>query len=282
MLFSIAKAMERRSIRGGSRLLRLLRQRGMLDRSVDFRLGDSLGIIVPLHRNGYDRTDLENWDPEFLAALSSAIHQVPGSVTFVDVGAYIGVISLKTLMNCPSISNLIAFEPNVDGFRWLKLNLDRLQIPAVAVCAAVADFEGLGRLAIPDASWTPGVESNHTQYFLEPAPDGPISVTTIDTLAQPISGNVAIKIDVEGGELSVLRGAMRTICNAPNAVVAFEAHPAVAARTGGDPVDCLRLLSSFRPFRFTVSETGQTLNTEKKFFEQVIPDRVYNIVSRSQ
>jgi hypothetical protein len=69
--------------------------------------------------------------------------------------------------------------------RWLQRNIERLKIPARAIHAAVADFEGKGRLIAPEAKWTPGMETNHTQYFLEPAPDGPINVTTIDSLACP-------------------------------------------------------------------------------------------------
>jgi hypothetical protein len=123
------------------------------------------------------------------------------------------------------------------------------------------------------------MEVNHTQYFLQPAVDGPITVTTIDSLADKISENLALKLDLEGGELAALRGASRTISEAANVVVAIEAHPDVTARTGIDPVECLRFLASLRPFRFSVSETGFPLDPAIPVFEQIAPDQVYNIIA---
>ncbi len=93
--------------------------------------------------------------------------------------------------------------------------------------------------------------------------------------------SLVIKVDVEGGELAVLRGAARTIAAAQNVILAIEAHPDVTARTGVDPVECLQLLSSFRTFRFNIGETGLELNTTQAVFEQIPPNQVYNIVARS-
>lgn len=69
-----------------------------------------------------------------------------------------------------------------------------------------------------------------------------------------------MKIDVEGGELAAIRGAMRTISQSRTVIVALEAHPSVVRRTGVDPVHCLRLLSSFRPFHYYCSE-GESRST---------------------
>lgn len=40
------------------------------------------------------------------------------------------------------MSSIVAFEPNSEGFDWLQFNLGRLNIPAQAMRAAVADFNG--------------------------------------------------------------------------------------------------------------------------------------------
>jgi len=282
ILYRVAKILERRGVRGSSRLLRFLRRTGRLDVPVEFPIRGSLSVIVPIARNGYDRTDLDNYEIELIEMLSAAIQELPGRARLIDVGADIGLFSLKLLAASPSISEILAFEPNGEGFRWLELNLGRLNIPVRSINAAVADFDGAGRLAAPDAKWTPGVETNHTQFFLEPTPDGPIKVTKIDSVNPHLDREtLVLKVDVEGGEMAALRGAVRTITAAPNVIVAIEAHPSVTARTGIDPVECLRLLSSFRSFRFKVGETGLALNTEKAVFDQIPPDRVYNLVARS-
>ena len=284
VLYRVAKDLERRGIRGGTRILRFLKKVGYLDRPVDYRLTDSISIRIPIARNGYDRTDLDMYETDLFAALGAEVRQLPGPVTLIDIGADIGLFSLKLLADCPSVSRVVAFEPNSSGFPWLQFNLSQLPkgIRGQAIPSGIADFQGRGRLAIPEARFSPGVETNHTQFFLEPSPDGPIEVTTIDALKLPVAGSVVIKVDVEGGELAVLRGAAQTISATPNSIVVIEAHPAVVRRTGIDPVGCLRFLASLRPFRFVASETGSTLQTDKAVFDQISPDQIYNLIARSQ
>ena len=262
---------------------KMLRAIGYLNRPVDFPLSDSIKVRVPIARNMYDQTYIDGYEADFFAALGMEIRQLPGPVTLIDVGADIGLFSLKLLTHCSSISKILAFEPNSEGFPWLKFNLSRLPegIHGQAFPTAIADFQGQGRLGIPEARFTPDVESNHTQYFLEPFPIGPIAVNTIDALNLPIANSMVLKVDVEGGELPVLRGAARTIASIPNSVVAIEAHPAVARRTGIDPVECLRFLASLRPFRFVASETNFELQTGKAVFDQIKSDQIYNVIARS-
>jgi FkbM family methyltransferase len=283
VLYKFAKDMQRRGVRGSTRILQVLQKLGYLDRPVDYRLTDALSIRVPISRNGYDQTDLDSYEADLFAALGAEVRQLPAPVTLVDIGADIGLFSLKLLAVCPSVSSVVAFEPNSEGFPWLQFNLSRLPkgIQGQAVPSAVSDFHGRGRLAVPEARFAPGVKSNHTQFFLEPAADGPVEVTTIDALRLPVAGSVVIKVDVEGGELAVLRGAAQTISAAPNAIVVIEAHPAVADRTGVDPVECLRFLESLRLFQFVASETGTELRTDTAVFNQINRDQIYNVIARS-
>lgn len=282
LLFHIGKLMERKGIRGSTRLLKSLDRLGLLDRPVDYRIGDSYNVLVPIARNGYDRHEVEDYSTDFVNALAEVIRKIPGSCTLIDGGADIGIISVKLQAFCPSIKRIVAFEPNSEAIPWLKYNLERLKVPAQAIECALADFEGKGRLVAPDPRWTPGMETNHTQFFLEPAADGPVNVTAVDLLAYPESENVVMKLDLEGGELAALKGASRTISKAPNFVAAIEAHPDVTARTGIDPAECLQFLASLRPFRFTVSETGKTLDASLAVFKQIeARHEVYNIIAQT-
>ena len=77
--------------------------------------------------------------------------------------------------------------------------------------AAVADFAGRGRMDSPD--WDP---SDHARYLV-PADDGDVDVLRVDDLPVEPGAPVVLKIDVEGGELAVLRGARET--PAPRAAV---------------------------------------------------------------
>jgi hypothetical protein len=130
----------------------------------------------------------------------------------------------------------------------MKNNLSQLQIPSLAVTKAVSSFTGTGRLEVPDYD-----NSDHARFLVPGA--GPLEVVTIDNFGVR-SGDVAIKIDVEGGELEVLHGAAETISAARNCVITLEAHPRVAMRTNRDPVECLKFLQSLRPFHFVIAETA--------------------------
>jgi FkbM family methyltransferase len=164
---------------------------------------------------------------------------------------------------------VIAVEPNSDAFPYLEKNLAALPVRAQAVGRAVANFVGSGKLEFPD------YDRDHTARFLAPG-DGPVSVTTIDSFSY-FGRSVAIKIDVEGGEIDVLRGASETIRSAGACVIAIEAHPQVAERTGRDPVECLRFLESIRPFRFSVAETEENLGTDRPVLKPG-QTKVHNIV----
>jgi hypothetical protein len=114
-------------------------------------------------------------------------------------------------------------------------------------------------------------------------PQGGFPVTTVDALTLKAT-NVLLKIDVEGGEIGVIRGALRTLSEAEKAIVSVEAHPKVFGRTGIDPIMILRELAVIRSFKFIVAETGDAnLDLSRPFFEQQKKDgTIYNIVCSSR
>ncbi len=89
---------------------------------------------------------------------------------------------------------------------------------------------------------------------------------------------MVLKVDVEGGELAVLRGAQESLSQADRFLVLFEAHPRHVQRTGVDPCELIKLIQDIRPCRVTVSERpGLDLALDKPFIETVGPDRIYNV-----
>ena len=156
----------------------------------------------------------------------------------------------------------------------MNKNLEQLPFPTQAIPKGVADFEGRGTLMSPDDGM------DFAGNFMQRSGNGAIPITTIDSL--PIrNANLCLKIDVEGGELAALKGAEQTIRSANSIVVGLEAHPSVVKRTGIDPVECLRLLESWRQFSFFVSETKQALRTTRPVFAQIPDTKVYNVIGVS-
>jgi FkbM family methyltransferase len=253
LLFRIANRLVKENVRGSSRLMEALAACGVLDVVVEYPLG-KIPFGVPLRRNRMDLGDLLHYELGLINLFCSRLWGITDVVLF-DCGADIGVFSSAVCSRSEAISSVIAFEPNPDAFPYLAKNMAALPLRAEAVQSAVANFVGSGKLE------SPAYDRDYTARFLAPG-DGPIRVTTIDSFGN-FGRNVAIKIDVEGGELDVLRGAFETVRSAKACVVAIEAHPLVAGRTGRDPVEYLRFLESIRPFQFSVAETGEDLSTDR-------------------
>lgn len=244
MLFQLAKSMSRHNIRGGDFLMRQLAAFGLLHRTAQYDLG-GVKFSVPLHKLRWDMKDVLNYEARLIGAFRQAIAPLE-KATLIDCEADIGTFSVLASLNS-KIGRIIALEPNADVTDILRDNLSRLPLESEVIGKAVSNFVGRGCLE------TPSYDAFYHARFLQPG-DGPISVTRIDALN--IRGDIAIKIDIEGGELEALQGAKETIVAARRCVIAFEAHPMVSRRIGRDPIECLRFLASLRPFRFLIPETG--------------------------
>jgi FkbM family methyltransferase len=150
---------------------------------------------------------------------------------FVDVGANVGVFSTLVGTRLPGV-RITAIEPFPPVRLDLERNLAENHLNVTVVSEAVsaepgeAVFEILGRDVLNRLSPDGDVSGDHTAIRVE--------VTTLDALvgADPPS---LIKIDVEGSELNVLRGASRLLVE-HSPVLLFE-HCGHGAQFGITPAD---------------------------------------------
>lgn len=138
--------------------------------------------------------------------IDMAARTPPGS-TFIDVGAYIGTHAIALALG--PAQEVIAFEPSAKAFANLELNvgLNELEGQVRLHRAALATHRSEAWLTTPDSS-------NRGHSFLSGRPlrqsDERVECYSLDEVE--IHGRVGcIKIDVEGKELDVLRGAVETI-----------------------------------------------------------------------
>lgn len=269
LLFRLAKALDRRGWRGADFLLRNLERRHLLDYLSVYEF-NGIPIGVPA-RDRIDRRDLQAYEPELIAMLCVELRPL-NKVTLFDCGAYEGIVGSMICAHTPSISRLVAYEPNTASREVLRWNLSALPIESRLEAKAVSNFEGRGRL----------VQANYNGLdvasYLEPGP-GDIAVTTIDR-AEIRGGNIGIKIDVEGEELKVIEGAQETIGSAEHCVIAFEAHPLVAKRIGQDPLVCIERLLAIRRFSFVVAETGDPVPVNRPVLRPG-QSNIWNVVGTS-
>jgi FkbM family methyltransferase len=131
----------------------------------------------------------------------------PG-MTVLDVGAHVGYYTLLSARLVGSRGKVVAFEPNPRNCAFLRQHVAANGLENVTVeQSAVADRNGRMRFDFGTGTGTGRL-----------TPEGEIDVSSVrldDYCAARGIVPGAIKIDVEGAELDVLRGAEATIVDRP-------------------------------------------------------------------
>ena len=152
--------------------------------------------------------------------VAATIHHFvrPGDTVY-DVGANIGYHSLHAFKAAGPNGTVYSFEPNPPDFAALGLCIQSNNLANVrALGVAVADKPGRVRFATFDE---PGI--SHIQRDTSPvgAPTIEVEAVAIDDLVynKGLRPPRFIKIDVEGGELAVLRGAQEVLADCGPTIV---------------------------------------------------------------
>jgi len=178
--------------------------------------------------------------------------------TFFDVGANIGTVTIAIAMTG---AECLAFEPAPANAARLAENAELNRLGNVTVIEAamwsdggtvalrVDGAEGAGRSRVVDAGDAKAIE---------------VPATTLDRFA---GGGAAapdlLKIDVEGAELEVLRGAERTLEAGRVREVFVETHPLQLSELGASEADVATLLGDVG---YTEAwATGRATETHRHF-----------------
>jgi FkbM family methyltransferase len=170
----------------------------------------------------------ESYEPEVWAHLMT--HLRPGD-TVADVGAFIGLYTVALAKRAGASGRIIAYEPDPDNCATLKAHLALNKVTACVevVEAAVSDHAGQVSFQTGEASQSRIAAAATANTRAVP------SVTLDEMFAHKVLD--LLKIDVEGYEKAVLRGAsgvLRSRERAPR-VIYIEVHPYAwgAAGTSG-------------------------------------------------
>ncbi len=157
---------------------------------------------------------------------------------FVDTGAYVGTYTRWASKRVGKKGIVIAIEASPSNFKQLTYNVGGLANVRLVQAAAWSKNTDLSlNLSGPDSPATNSVvQKNHMTHSIT------VKAVTIDSLL--VSMNIpridAVKIDVEGAELEVLKGMLNSLADVK--FVCIELHDAKIVN------DILLILSSFNAF----------------------------------
>jgi FkbM family methyltransferase len=187
-------------------------------------------------------------EPE-LAVLADLVD--PGDCV-LDIGANIGIYTKRLSELSGHDGKVISMEPVPATFEILEANVLALKLDNVrCMNAAASDHTGLVNMEVPnyDTGW-----QNIYRARIVDNSGGAIQAISLDEAFRDLSRLDFIKCDVEGHELSVLRGATGII---------QKHHPKWLIEVGGDPDaegteswQCFQLLAAFGYRAFIADGAG--------------------------
>ena len=164
---------------------------------------------------------------EWPTALTVAVLARPGT-TYIDVGAHVGSYAMLGALAVGPTGRVLAFEPDEANRSRLERHVRLNNLPNVEV------FDhGLGN-ASGNVSMVRPVATNSgmtRDARTGESPDFSMQVKRLDDVADSLSGSrvSVMKIDVEGAEIEVVRGASRLIKSEQPFIVFEENDPVCGA-----------------------------------------------------
>jgi FkbM family methyltransferase len=234
-----------------------------------FRLGhDSAGPDIEVR---YRDVELSGpaWDMTIMPSVSGGYYEVfevsiferlaGGSRLVVDVGANIGIYACTGARHLPPGGRLVAFEPVPENHAYLLRNVTRNGLAERVVVERQAVGETAGELTLYLSGEQSGKHSAAQSNVGEPTDAVTVPMTSIDAyLAEhPLGSPDIIKIDVEGYEGYVLRGAGKTLQALPTLL--FEIHPELQLNCGISAEELLDPVFAKYPSIFVIDELANVL-----------------------
>jgi FkbM family methyltransferase len=176
---------------------------------------------------------------------------LPERGTFIDVGANVGALAIPIAKARPNAS-ILCIEADSNIYDFLQKNIcrnDCRKVRAISCVAGPADGDIVPFYRAPNEKF--GMGSISPQFDAEPTMLQQRSVDSL-MIESSIHHVDVVKIDVEGAELGVLRGAQRLLAAERPPVIVFEfvdwAESRIPGQKSGDAQAAL-VASGYRLFR---------------------------------
>lgn len=226
-------------------LISSARRLGLTGFVADGTLGAMAGLIgdESVHRQYWVSRE---WTPPLRNLFAETLTD---GGTYIDVGANIG-LTVIPMARLPGV-RCIALEPEPTNYSFLRANAALNAVDSLIEFHNVAAMAVDGELVMSVSPWNSGdnrVEAS-ADHWHEPPPESiagkalvRVRGISLDTLLKPetLEGPVVCKIDTQGAEVEVLRGARLTLRQVD--LLAIEFWPFALRRLGGDAASLIALL----------------------------------------
>jgi FkbM family methyltransferase len=190
-------------------------------------------VVLPLSRDFRDgwlaATGFHGYDPEVHALYETLLRGPRPPRMVFDVGAHYGLHALRFLVHG---ARVLAFEPNPECHRWFRACCAANGVPCELEPVAVGDGAGVALLAFPEGRTYLGSIVPNVRARWHDASVRTLRVRQValdDVVAERGLVPDLVKIDTEGAELAVLRGAVDLLREAHPTLV-FESWHAADVR----------------------------------------------------
>ncbi len=210
-----------RTVRGRWRLAKLLIGRDLDVTDVELSTKGGYALLVPSLHEPVAFGVLIEGDYE-IETWNLIREYLPKGGTFVDVGANVGVFTLRAADHVGATGRVVAIEASPSVFPYLQHNVRRSGYKNIS-CVQVAVSEREGReVAFYDAPATSFGMGSMAPQFGSPAK--PVIGKTLDGILKEtgVDRVDVVKVDVEGFEAAVFRGAVQMLTSTPRPVIVFE------------------------------------------------------------
>ena len=164
----------------------------------------------------------------------------PG-MTVVDVGANVGLLTRQFCQRVGKSGRVYAFEPDPLTFQFLEFNTRSFKNKELTQCAVSDNQEpALLHLNLTSGTGNSLLNQGHSTESV------PVVCTSLDEFLKQRDNPLVdvIKIDVEGAELSALRGMKQTAARLPGLKIIIEYCPANLTGAGVAPREVFNELRS--------------------------------------
>ncbi len=215
-----------------------IKQRGKIERcGLTFELpsGD-FGVTLEAESTG-------EYEPVTTKLIESLLEK---GMTFVDIGAHVGLFTIPAAKWVGKQGRVIAFEPHPENFAMLQRNAKANWIETELVNAAVSD--AAGEVQLHASSFNSG---DHQLFHSGTRKGVSVSCVTLDEYFQKGEQVDLIKMDVQGAEAAAFRGMERLLRDNEAIKIIWELSPKQLADAGEDAAKLLDWISNLG-FSFTM------------------------------